>query len=141
MIHFQVDPHSGVPVYRQLMDQVRYHIASGLIKPGEQLPSIRGLAQRLRVNPTTVVKAYGELQHAGVVEMRHGRGAFVSEDGQEAPARERRKVLQRAARQLAVEARQLRAGDDEVLELVREALKQIPGEQPGNAGRKSGEQR
>ena len=55
MLHLQVDPHSGVPVYRQMMDQVKYYIASGVLRPGAQLPSVRELAQFLRVNPTTVV--------------------------------------------------------------------------------------
>jgi GntR family transcriptional regulator len=79
MLHFQLSIHSGVPVYRQLMDQIRHYVASGVLAPGDQLPSIRELARFLAVNPTTIVKAYGELAHDGVIEIRHGRGAFVAE--------------------------------------------------------------
>ena len=103
-LHLQIDPHSGVPVYRQMMDQIRYYLASGLLQPGDQLPSIRDLAQRLSINPTTVVKAYGELQHAEVIEMRHGKGVFVSERSVRMSDRERDKALRRLARQLAVAA-------------------------------------
>ena len=62
-LHFQIDPRSGLPVYRQLMDQIKYYVASGGLRSGDQLPSIRDLATRASVNPTTVVKCYTELQH------------------------------------------------------------------------------
>ena len=77
-LHFQLDPRSGVPVYRQLMDQVKYYVAGNTLRPGDPLPSIRELAVGLSVNPTTVVKAYTELEREGVIAMRHGKGAFVS---------------------------------------------------------------
>lgn len=77
--HLQINPSSGVPVYRQIMDQVRYYVAAGQLKPGDQLPSIRELAASLRVNPTTIVKAYSELQHGGDIDMQHGKGAFIAQ--------------------------------------------------------------
>jgi GntR family transcriptional regulator len=72
-----VDPHSGVPVYRQLMDQVKFHIASGLLKPGDELPSTRALSSQLGVNPMTISKAYSYLERDGVVERRPGRPLVV----------------------------------------------------------------
>ena len=121
-LHFQIDPHSGLPVYRQMMDQVKYYVASGTLASGDQLPSIRELAQSLSVNPTTVVKAYSELEHAGVIEMRHGKGAFVSDGASALSEREREKALRRLARQLAVEAMQMGANEKLVTRVVQEEL-------------------
>ena len=81
MLYIKINPHSGVPVYRQVMDQIRYYVGSGTLKPGARLPSIRELARALAVNPTTVVKAYTELQHAGIIDMKHGKGAFLTDSG------------------------------------------------------------
>ncbi len=72
------NPSSGVPIYLQLMEQVKHGIETGALRPGEQLPGIRPLAEELVINPNTVAKAYRELEHEGVVEIRHGAGAFVS---------------------------------------------------------------
>ncbi len=127
-LHLQIDPHSGIPVYRQIMDQFRYYVASGVLQPGDQLPSIRDLAQRLSINPTTVVKAYGELQHAQAIEMRHGKGVFVADRAVRVSDREREKALRRIARQLAVEASQMKAPADLVFEIVREELNNLAGE-------------
>ncbi len=124
-IHIQIDPHSGLPVYRQVMDQIRYYIASGVLRAGEQLPSIRSLAQRLSVNPATVVKAYGELQHAGAIEISHGRGAFVSDSAARMSDAQRKKTLRRSARQLAVEARQMGAGVELVRRIVAEEMEKL----------------
>ena len=75
---FRPNPSSGVPIYLQLMEQVKHGIETGALRPGEQLPGIRPLAEELVVNPNTVAKAYRELEHAGVIELRQGAGAFVS---------------------------------------------------------------
>ena len=75
---FRPNPSSGVPIYLQLMEQVKHGIETGAIRPGEQLPGIRPLAEDLVINPNTVAKAYRELEHEGVIELRHGAGAFVS---------------------------------------------------------------
>ncbi|MEO5914645.1 MAG: GntR family transcriptional regulator [Luteolibacter sp.] len=122
MLHFQLDIQSGVPVYRQLMDQIRHYVASGTLAPGDQLPSIREMAKTLAVNPTTIVKAYGELDHEGVVELRHGRGVFVAETPPAWPEERRREKLDALARQIAVEARQMGASEDEVREAIRRAF-------------------
>ena len=78
MITFKLDPKSGVPVYRQIQDLIRYGIASDLLTPGEQLPTVRALAVELSVNPNTVIKAYSELEREGVLTTEQGSGTFVA---------------------------------------------------------------
>jgi GntR family transcriptional regulator len=78
---FRPNPSLGVPIYLQLMEQVKHAIETGALRPGEQLPGIRPLAEELVINPNTVAKAYRELEHEGVIELRHGAGAFVSGQG------------------------------------------------------------
>src|SRR3982751_4706221 len=75
---FRPNPSSGVPIYLQLMEQVKHAIETGALRSGEQLPGIRPLAEELVINVNTVAKAYRELEHEGVVELRHGSGAFVA---------------------------------------------------------------
>lgn len=128
-LHLHIDPHSGLPVYRQMIDQIKYYIASGTLKPGHQLPSVRELAQRLSINPTTVVKAYTELQNEQVIDLRHGKGAFVAERsaGSRASASEKDKVVRRLARQLAVESQQIGASYDFVQEVLDDEWSQLSG--------------
>src|SRR5256885_13143862 len=75
---FRTNPSLGVPIYLQLMEQVKHAVETGALRAGDQLPGIRPLAEELVVNPNTVAKAYRELEHEGVIELRHGAGAFVS---------------------------------------------------------------
>ena len=75
---FRPNPSSGVPIYLQLMEQVKHGIETGALRPGEQLPGIRPLAEELVINPNTVAKAYRELEHEGIIELRQGAGAFIS---------------------------------------------------------------
>ena len=77
----KANPLSGVPVYLQLMEQVKHAIETGALRPGEQIPAIRKVAEDLVMNPNTVAKAYRELEHEGVIEMRKGLGAFVTDNG------------------------------------------------------------
>ena len=79
MLLLKPNPSSGVPIYLQLMEQVKHAIETGALRPGEQLPGIRPLAEELVMNPNTVAKAYRELEHEGVIELRQGAGAFVSD--------------------------------------------------------------
>ena len=72
------NPTLGVPIYLQLMEQVKHAIETGALRPGDQLPGIRPLAEELVINPNTVAKAYRELEHDGIIELRHGAGAFVA---------------------------------------------------------------
>ena len=74
---FRVNHSIGTPLYAQLIDQVKHAIETGALRPGEQLPTIRKVAENLIMNPNTVARAYRELEHGGVIEVRHGAGAFV----------------------------------------------------------------
>ena len=117
-----VDPHSGVPVYRQLMEQIKFHVASGLLAPGDELPSTRALSAELGVNPMTISKAYSYLEREDVIERRPGRPLVVKalgEDGlQDRRADELRKSLAATVRKV----RQLEIGTDEALETFRDML-------------------
>jgi GntR family transcriptional regulator len=86
MALFRPNPSSGVPIYLQLMEQVKHAIETGALREGDQLPGIRPLAEELVINPNTVAKAYRELEHEGVIELRHGAGAFVSANGRDKKA-------------------------------------------------------
>lgn len=77
---FRCNPTLGVPIYLQLMEQVKHAIETGALRAGDQLPGIRPLAEELVMNPNTVAKAYRELEHEGVIELRHGSGAFVTKN-------------------------------------------------------------
>jgi len=95
MMTFRLNPESGVPIYRQIQDQIRLGIASGLLAPGEQLPTVRALAVDLSVNPNTVIKAYSELEHEGILTTEQGTGTFVSSSPPASiPAADRRAKLE-----------------------------------------------
>jgi len=83
-----------VPIYLQLIEQVKHAIETGALRAGEQLPGIRPLAERLVINPNTVAKAYRELEHEGVIELRHGAGAFVSGDARPRQLTEKMRAAQ-----------------------------------------------
>jgi GntR family transcriptional regulator len=112
MLHIQIDAHSGVPAYRQVMDQIKLYTASGALPSRQQLPSIRDLARSLAVNPSTIVKAYNELQHEGIVEMRQGKGVFVKSADRGLTKRARRDALRPLLRRLVIEAQQLGLTDE-----------------------------
>jgi GntR family transcriptional regulator len=93
MIKFLLDYSSGVPVYRQIIDQIRFGIASGSLKLGEQLPTVRALAVELKVSLNTVAKAYRELEIKNVLETQQGSGTFINDTGQTVSDREREDKL------------------------------------------------
>jgi GntR family transcriptional regulator len=99
------NPSSGVPIYLQLIEQVKHAIATGAVRPGEQLPGIRPLAEELVINPNTVAKAYRELEHEGVIELRQGAGAFVTDN---APSKRDAEKLRAAQSAVAVTIDRLR---------------------------------
>ncbi|HYB96759.1 MAG TPA: GntR family transcriptional regulator [Vicinamibacterales bacterium] len=116
------NPSSGVPIYLQLMEQVKHAIATGALRPGEQLPGIRPLAEELVVNPNTVAKAYRELEHEGVIELRQGAGAFVA--GHASSKRDADR-LRAAQASVAVTIEKVRAKgitDEEIRRLVEAEL-------------------
>jgi GntR family transcriptional regulator len=93
VFRLQLDLHSGVPVYRQLIDQVRGGIASGALEAGDQLPTVRQLAVDLEINPNTVVRAYRELELGGLLETHQGTGTFISAQRMRRADAEREKQL------------------------------------------------
>ena len=118
----RTNPSSGVPIYLQLMEQIRHAIATGALRPGEQLPGIRPLAEELVINPNTVAKAYRELEHEGVVELRQGAGAFVTDN---APSKKDAEKLRAAQAAVAVTVEKLRergVADDDIRRLFEAEL-------------------
>ena len=93
MIDFTLDPKSGIPFYRQIIDQIRYGIVTGKLKVGEQLPTVRALAVELKVNLNTVSKAYRELEIQNILETQQGTGTFIGAVKVEIPDEERKKKL------------------------------------------------
>jgi DNA-binding transcriptional regulator YhcF (GntR family) len=114
-----ISPHDGLPIYLQIVNQMKYLVASGRLAPGEELPAIRVLAEHLVVNPNTVARAYRELEIAGVVEKRRTAGTYVSAAGSPLARRERLKILTERVDALLAEARQLGVRTGDVVELIR----------------------
>ena len=122
MLLLKPNPSSGVPIYLQLMEQVKHAIETGALRPGEQLPGIRPLAEELVVNPNTVAKAYRELEHEGVVELRQGAGAFVTD---KAPTKKDADKVRASQAIVASAIEKMRARgvtDDEIRRLVEAEL-------------------
>ena len=119
-MQIHISPNDGVPIYLQIVNQVKYLVGSGRLSPGEEIPPIRVLAQQLLVNPNTVARAYLELERAGVVTKRHGSGTYVSEAGSPLARRERLKILTHRTDALLAEARHMGIELDEIVKLLRE---------------------
>ena len=119
---FRPNPASGVPIYLQLMEQVKHSIATGALRPGEQLPGIRPLAEQLVINPNTVAKAYRELEHEGVIELRQGAGAFVSANGPARKLTDRKRTAQAIVVSAIEKLRERGLTDEEIRRLVEAHL-------------------
>ena len=117
-MQIRISATDGVPIYQQIVNQVKYLIAAGRLAAGEELPPIRVLAERLLVNPNTVARAYRELESAGVVEKRRTAGTYVSETGSPLARRERLRIVAERVDALLAEARQLGIDVDELIELI-----------------------
>ena len=118
----QINYKSGKPVYLQVVDQIKAAAASGELQPGEALPSIRPLAEELRVNRNTVAKAYAELESIGVIETLPGKGCFLKENHSPLRKENRKKMLIEEIDQAIVQAHHLQVAPHEFLEMVRERL-------------------
>ena len=118
-MQIHIAPNDGVPIYLQIVNQVKYLVASGRLSPGEELPPIRVLAEQLLVNPNTVARAYRELETVGVVTKRRTAGTYVSQRGSPLDRRERLRILTERVDALLAEARQMDIGVDQVFELIR----------------------
>ncbi|MDB6056449.1 MAG: GntR family transcriptional regulator [Verrucomicrobiales bacterium] len=119
---FKVDFKSGKPVYLQLVDQVRYAAASGALRAGEPLPSVRQLAEEMRVNRNTVAKAYTELESQGVIETIAGKGCFLKHANSPFTKHAKEELLEKAIDSAVVTAHHLQVDSDSFLALVRERL-------------------
>lgn len=125
-----IDPCSGEPIWRQIVEQLKVQIASRELTPGERLPSIRNLGSTLKVNPRTVVRAYEELGHLGLVVTRQGQGVFVLNGEAREPASQhaRRAVLEDLTRRMLAEGTRMGADADEMLAIFEETCQamQLP---------------
>ena len=133
-MRIHISSSDGIPIYLQIVNQVKYLVASGRLTPGEELPPIRVLAEMLVVNPNTVARAYRELEGAGVVEKRRTAGTFVSEAGSPLARRERLRILSERVDTLLAEARQMGIEVSELIELIARREEAM---QPSEIGEKS----
>jgi GntR family transcriptional regulator len=133
MATLKIDATLPVPIWSQIEDGVRHLVASGALKPGDPLPSVRDLAREQRINPNTVAKAYQRLVDAGVLETRRGEGTFVAEKPPALPAGEKDRVLREAASRYASLAATVGAGRTEALAALQQAW---PEGQPVKGGRR-----
>ena len=123
-----VSPVSGVPIYRQVVEQVRAQVAGGRIGGGEFLPSVRQLAEELEVNPMTISKAYSLLERDGVVELVRGQGMRVKEGAAATNGKARRAALAPLLEQVALTARQLNLAPGQVLNQLKPLLEEANDE-------------
>lgn len=133
---FQINFKSGKPAYLQLVDQVKAAAASGALQPGEALPSIRPLAEELRLNRNTVAKAYSELESQGVIETFPGKGSFLRQNHSPLRKEIRRKLLIEEIDQAIVMAHHLQVPGAEFLELIEERMDALEDKRRANEDHK-----
>ena len=119
MIEFKLDIKSGVPFYRQIVDQIRYGIASKRLLPGEQIPTVRDLAVQLEINPNTVRKAYSELEILGVLDTQQGTGTFVANKEIEINDLEKERMLGQICDELVARGQQYNLTLKEIFEHIK----------------------
>src|SRR5262245_38519232 len=119
---FTLNPSSGQPLYLQLMQQIRHAIETGVLKPGEGLPGVRTLAQELVISPNTGFKAYSELEHEGLIDLRHGSGAYVSARRGKKSRADRMRQAQERVRALVEKLQRDGLSEDEIQRLVEAEL-------------------
>jgi GntR family transcriptional regulator len=119
-MQLRISDQDGVPIYVQLMNQIKYLVASGRLKAGEQLPPVRKLAEQLLVNPNTVARAYRELESEGLVISRQGSGVFVSDGVSPLAHREQQRLLLERIDMLLTEARQMKVDVESLIGLLRQ---------------------
>jgi len=122
MLH--IDFRSGLPIYTQIVNQVQTQVAGGLLKPDDQLPTVRALAEELRVNFNTVARAYRILDEARIISTQQGRGTFITEiPPPNITEKLRRESLQALTKRYISEAMRLEFSKDEISEMIRDQLK------------------
>ncbi len=127
-----ISPAEGKAIYRQIVDQVKFLVAARRLSPGDELPTVRGLAQQLLINPNTVARAYRELETAGVLYKRQGAGTYVSDGGSPLAEREQQRVLKERVDALVVETLHMNYGLDELIGLIKARHKTLttPDKEP-----------
>jgi len=134
-MQIHVSPDDGLPVYRQIFNQVKYLVASGVLRPDEELPPIRALAQQLLINPNTVARAYRELEHAGIVVKRGTVGTFVSHAPSRLARREQLRVLRQRIDALLADASHMGVSLEELKEMIDERDALMQSERRSSGGR------
>jgi GntR family transcriptional regulator len=119
-VQIRISPSDGVPIYVQVVNQIKYLVAAGRLKAGEELPPIRTLAETLVVNPNTIARAYRELEILGIVEKRRTAGTYITDQGSPLARRERMKILSDRVDQMLAEAGNMNVPFEEVLKLVQQ---------------------
>jgi GntR family transcriptional regulator len=119
-VRLHISPADGVPIYLQIVNQIKYLASAGRLTAGDELPAIRTLAEELLVNPNTVARAYRELEIAGIVEKRRTAGTYVSDAGPRLARKDRLKIITDRVDALVAEARQMDVAMDELIGLIRE---------------------
>jgi GntR family transcriptional regulator len=128
---FTLSSSSGIPYYRQIVNQVIFGVANGMLEPGEQLPTVRQLAVTLQVNLNTIAKAYSELELRGVVNTQQGTGTFISETSPELDPKEKEKGLERLCRTFLDEAAALGANTQEAITVLNQIEKKHQNNKTG----------
>lgn len=129
----RISTNDGVPVYVQIVNQVKYLVAAQRLMPGDALPSVRKLAEQLVVNPNTVARAYRELEAAGVLTTRRGAGVYVSDNGSPLAKSEQIKILAERIDVLLAEARQMNVDLDSLVELLHKRSRRLPTSSVGES--------
>ena len=120
MIEFALEAESGIPLYRQIIDQIKYAVAAGQLAAGDKLPTVRRLAVDLSINPNTVAKAYNELELTGHVDSQQGTGTFIAEKKIEITKIERRRKLAEIAQRFISEAASYGFGVEDIVDNLSE---------------------
>jgi len=121
----QINPSSALPIYAQIINQIKYLIATGTLMPKNQLPSVRQLAIQLRINPNTVAKAYRELEHEKIIFTRRGQGTFVAQEAVVIGKKERVKIITKLIDQMLVESFHLNLTQTEIHRIIKKELKKF----------------
>ena len=119
-MQIRISPDDGPPIYLQIVNQIKYLVAAGRYEPGDRLPPVRRLAEQLLVNPNTVARAYRELETAGLISMRQGSGAFISNNGSPLARAEKVRILTERIDMLLAEANQMEVPLETLIKLVRQ---------------------
>lgn len=119
MVQFKLDLKSGVPFHRQIVDQIRFGIASGRLLPGEQLPTVRDMAVRLEINPNTVRKAYSDLELLGTLDTQQGTGTFVSDQQVQIGDAEKQRMLKQLCDELVARGHQYNLALTDIIEYLQ----------------------